>query len=103
MSKQAFKRVRRALGMQVNRDELPAFAWPGGYPILYVFADGGACCPKCVNKEITLIDADMRAYTPGTYRNSHGGWALGGWDVNYEDADLHCDHCGKPIDAAYAD
>jgi hypothetical protein len=100
MSKQAFKRVRRAIGMQVNRDELPAYAWPGGYPILYVFADGGACCPACANRNIADIDSANRGEGR---RNSHGGWALGGWDVNYEDADLHCDHCGKPIDAAYAD
>jgi hypothetical protein len=95
MSKQAMKRVRKAVGLPVCREPLPAFAWPGGYPIYYVFADGGVCCPKCANRNITDIDAERC--------NSHGGWALCAYDVNYEDADLTCDHCHKLIDAAYVD
>lgn len=100
MSKQALKRVRRELKLDVNREPLPAFAWPGGYNLYYVFADGGACCPKCANANIVEIDG---ANQGGGHRNSHGGWALGGVDVNYEDADLVCDHCGNPIPAAYGD
>jgi hypothetical protein len=93
MSKQALKRVRKAIGLPVCREPLPAFAWPGGYPIFYVFNDGGVCCPNCANANITEIDAEGR--------NSHGGWALGGSDVNWEDEDMHCDHCHKPIPCAY--
>lgn len=100
MSKQAFKRVRRQLGLEVNRQPLPSFAWPGGYPLFYVFADGGCICPDCVNREIDDIDAANR----GERRcNSHGGWAVDAVDVNYEDADLVCDHCGERIPSAYAD
>ena len=100
MSKQAYKRVRRQLGLEVNREPLPAFAWPGGYQLYYVFADGGALCPDCVNANVADIDAANR----GERRfNSHGGWAVDGYDVNYEDADLCCDHCHKPIPASYAD
>lgn len=100
MSKQAFKRVRREIGIEVNREPLPSFAWPGGYPMFYVFADGGCCCPKCANANIEAIDEDIR----GKRRwNSHGGWALAAADVNYEDTELHCDHCGKQIEAAYAE
>lgn len=76
------------------REPLPAFAWPGDYPMYYVFNDGGVCCPKCANANIGLIDMGRC--------NSHGGWELGGYDVNYEDTDLHCDHCGEQIPAAYA-
>lgn len=100
MSKQAYKRVRRGLKMPVNRNPLDAFAWPGGYPIYYVFTDGGVICPACANRNIEEIDAANR----GERRfNSHGGWAIDGWDVNYEDAELACDHCHKPIGAAYAE
>jgi hypothetical protein len=100
MSKQAFKRVRRALKLEVSRKPLDAYAWPGGYPMFYVFADGGCICPNCANRNITEIDEAMRT---GRGRNSHGGWAIEGADVNYEDAELTCDHCHKTIEAAYAE
>lgn len=100
MSKQAFKRVRKSLGLPVSRDPLPAFAWPGGYPIFYVFTDGGVICPDCANRNIDEIDEANRG---GYNRNSHGGWAVDAMDVNYEDTDLICDHCHKSIPAAYAD
>lgn len=31
------------------RDEngkLPAYAWPGGYPIFYIASDNGVLCPE---------------------------------------------------------
>ena len=100
MSKQALKRVRRSLKLEVNREPLPAFSGPGGYPMLYVLSDGGCICPDCVNANIDEIDWANR----GERRfNSHGGWAVDGFDINYEDADLVCDHCGKAIPAAYVD
>jgi hypothetical protein len=95
MSKQALKRVRKVIGLPVCREPLPAFAWPGGYPLVYLFADGGACCPKCANANIEAIDQERT--------NSHGGWALCGVEPNYEDTELHCDHCGEPIPAAYGE
>ena len=100
MSKQAFKRVRRHLKMEVNRTPLDHWAWPGGYPIYYCFTDGGCICPKCVNENIDEIDAAIRE--PGHF-NSHGGWAIDAYDANYEDPDLHCDHCHKRIESAYAE
>ena len=100
MSRQAFKRVRRQLKMEVNRQPLPSFAWPGGYPMYYVFTDGGCICPDCVNGNVEEIDAANR----GERRyNSHGGWAVDGWDINYESPDLYCDHCNERIPSAYAE
>ena len=32
-------------------NKFPAFAWPGGYTILYLTADGGELCAACVNGE----------------------------------------------------
>ncbi len=100
MSKQAFKRVRRALSLPVCRKPLPAYADLGGYPLFYVFTDGGVICPACLNENIDLVDYANRG---GHCHNSHGGWAVDGVDCNWEDADLTCDHCHKPIEAAYAD
>lgn len=103
MSNQARKRVRRALGLEVSRQPLPAFAWPGGYPLYYPFSDGGVCCPECVNREIVLVDDDMRDARRFGCRPRRGGFAVESPEANYEDADLVCDHCGQAIPAAYAD
>lgn len=100
MSKQALKRVRKEIGLPVCREPLPSFAWPGGYPLYYVFTDGGCICPGCVNENIAEIDSANRTGRPF---NSHGGWAVIAMDVNYEDAELRCDHCSELIPAAYAE
>ncbi len=100
MSKQALKRVRKALGMKVCREPLDAYAWPGGYPIVYLFTDGGCLCPECANTNIEEIDAAGK----GEYRcNSHGGWAVDAWEINWECDDMTCDHCHKPIESAYGE
>lgn len=104
MSKQAMKRVRRHLKLEVNREPLPAYAWPGGYPIIYYFLDGGVICPECVNKEIREIDAairDARGNRP--HRSGCGGWAIDGWEVYYEGPAIQCDNCHKEIESAYGD
>ena len=98
MSKQALKRVRRELKLEVNREPLPAYAWPGGYPLVYIFNDGGCCCADCANDNIDLIDSDMK----GNHRwNSHGGWALGGCDTHLEGEPMSCVLCGAVIESAY--
>lgn len=102
MSKQAFKRVRKSLGMEVCRKPLDSFAWPGGYPMFYVFRDGGCICHDCANENIGEIDLAIRE--PNVlHANSHGGWAIDAHDINWEDADLTCDHCGKQIESAYGE
>ena len=63
--------------------KLPAYAWPGGYPIYYVTEDGLTVCPTCANDETS--DDVVAA------------------DVNYEDAALYCDDCNKRIESAYAE
>jgi hypothetical protein len=30
--------------------KLPAYAWPGGYPIVYMARDNGILCPRCANE-----------------------------------------------------
>ncbi len=99
MSKQAFKRVRREIRMEpVSREPLPAFAWPGGYPIVYLFTDGGIICPDCANENIVEIDSANRAGRPF---NSHGGWAITGFDLHMDGDPELCDHCHKEIESAY--
>jgi hypothetical protein len=75
---------------------VPAFAWPGGYPIFYLTKDGETLCPACVNKEIRIIVDD-------TLENGHSGWEVEAGDVNWEDADMVCCNCNKRIESAYAE
>lgn len=102
MSKQALKRVRRALKLEVNRKPLDAYSWPGGYPLFYLFADGGCICPECANANIGEIDAairDPRGNRP--HPSGCGGWSIDAAEVNWEDDSLTCDHCGESIESAY--
>ena len=79
------------------RDEqtgkFPAYAWPGGYPMFYVTSDGAALCPKCINDSSNPIHFDGLS----------DGWKVEGYDVNWEDSQLFCDHCNKRIESAYAE
>ena len=69
------------------RDEngkLPAFAWPGGYPLLYLDGENNTLCPDCANKE---------GYSSPVVAV----------DVYYEGPTLHCDDCSAAIESAYGD
>ena len=100
MNRSALKRVRRAIDLPVNREPLPSYAWPGGYPLLYLFTDGGVICPACANENIEEIDAAIRA---GNLPHSSGcgGWAICGVEPHYEGEPEICDHCGCEIESAY--
>lgn len=67
------------------------FAWPGGYPRYAVTTDGAALCPSCCQQEEQSI-----ATTTGS-----DGWCVVASAINWEDADLRCDHCSAAIPAAY--
>jgi hypothetical protein len=73
------------------------YAWPGGYPRYAVLEDGAALCVKCCTDEYKLILGHTR--TPST----RSGWEYAGADINWEDPELHCDHCGNRIESAYAE
>ena len=87
--------TRHTLGpiKQAIRDK---FAWPGGYPLFLVANDGGALCIDCSRTEYRQIAHD-------TVKGWRTGWDITGADVNWEDPDLTCDHCGEHIESAYAE
>jgi len=70
------------------------YAWPGGYPMAAITADGGCLCAGCVKKEWKLICEE-------TFQNTNCGFRVAGVDVNWENTELHCDHCGARIESAY--
>lgn len=83
---------------QLPRDSdgrLSAYAWPGGYPLVYLCADGGDLCPECANgdngSEATAEDA------------SDPQWHVVDAYVHYEGPPVVCGHCETAIDSAYGD
>ena len=78
---------------QVAKDH---FAWPGGYPLMTVLADGECLCATCTEKELRLIVTATA--NPGTDTQ----WEAIGQEVNWEDDSLYCCHCDQTIEAAYS-
>lgn len=74
------------------------YAWPGGYPVYMLMGDGGVLCSTCVSREIRLI---VDATRPNGSADQQ--WSCVAVDVNWEDPQLSCDHCGERIESAYAD
>lgn len=72
------------------------FAWPGGYPKFAVMGDGEPLCKKCASTEFKRIVAD----TMQGYDKSFQVIAV---DVNWEDEDMRCCHCGEKIESAYGE
>lgn len=79
-------------------EPFPAYAWPGGYPVFYAFADGGVCCPDCANGK-NDSDAASPEYVDSV-DECDAQWRLVASEVNYEDEDLQCAHCNILIPAA---
>lgn len=65
--------------------KLPAFAWPGGYPLFYVTEQNTILCPEHASVESDYNDELISAV-----------------DVNWEDPELYCEH-GERIESAYAE
>lgn len=72
------------------------YAWPGGYPMYIVRNDGGVLCPTCAKDNYAEIAHD-------TVKGWKTGWDVMGADVNWEDSDLYCEHCGNQIESAYGE
>jgi len=77
--------------------ETGPYAWPGGYPLYFITADGAALSfqtGKDEQEEIEEAIADD---------DTRGGWRVVAMDVNWEDPHLHDDHTGERIESAYAE
>lgn len=68
----------------------------GAYPLYFVTHDGAALSFDAVQEQFAQVcDQHMNDYA--------AGWRITAVSVNYEDADLFCDHTSKRIDPAYGD
>lgn len=70
------------------------YAWPGGYPIYFVCADGEALSFEAAEENQDLV---IYAIEEGHTDD----WAVVGYEINWEDEDLCCIHTNKKIECAY--
>ena len=73
-----------------------AYAWPGGYPTYFLCDDGEGLCRACAVKE-------RRNILESVAHKTNDGWRVVALDINYEDSQLFCAHCGEQIESAYGD
>jgi hypothetical protein len=86
-------------GVNVERDgsgRLPAYAWPGGYPLCYPTMDGEVLCSECANMPETHEHHCGMSRCP----DNDGSWCLAGVMVRYE-GEMDCANCGAAIPSAY--
>lgn len=82
----------------ITRDRdgtLPAYAWPGGYQIVYYTADGGTLCPACANGQNGSEASEAKDADPQ--------WRLIACDLYQEGPTIQCDHCQADIESDYGD
>lgn len=71
------------------------YAWPGGYPTVYIMKDGGTICHKCARKNYRLIRQSM-------IDGYDEQWIIVGQEILYENDDqLYCDECNELHESAY--
>lgn len=75
----------------------PAYAWPGGYPIIYILADGATLCAKCANGE-NGSDAYVGEPKDGIEDKQ---WKIEAQDIHWEGPAETCAHCNASIESAY--
>mgnify|MGYP006349962565 FL=1 len=76
------------------------FAWPGGYPLAVVMADGECLCPECTRKEWRQI---VRNTLDMIRNGADRSWMAAGAEVNWENNSLYCAHCNNQIQSAYGE
>lgn len=62
---------------------LPAYAWPGGYPILYFTQNGLTVCPKCAMTETSDPVTD--------------------YFIHWEGTPEQCEDCNVMVESAYGE
>lgn len=83
-----------------SKGEVPAYAWPGLYPIVYITADAGYLCAACVNGG----NGSRAAEKLDPKDHDDDQWRV----VAYEAAEapaseIRCDHCNTIIAGAVDD
>ena len=82
--------------LELRRQIRQPYAWPGGYPRFAITDDGAPLCFACLRSEYRQISCAVR-------HKLSDGWRVVAFHINWEDAELHCDHCGNRIKSAYGE
>lgn len=86
----------RAERNQVKNAIRQKYAWPGGYPLYIITSDGAVLCVDCSKKQFRQIAWDWT-------RHLSTGWFAVAADINWENSELACNHCGNRIESAYGE
>ena len=62
----------------------------GGYPLFYITKDCCVLSPETVNSRLELCSD-----------TTEDEWFVVGYEINYEDEGLYCEHSGELIPCAY--
>ena len=81
---------------QVKQAIREPYAWPGGYPVYTIMADGELLCPDCARHF-------FRQIVRSTKDKARDGWQAIGAEVYWEGPAQQCAHCGKTLESAYGD
>lgn len=76
-------------GQDARSGSFPAYAWPGGYPIIYIAVDGSIFCPQCINEMVREEGGEDDLW-----------WRGLGYEGLYEGEEW-CERCLRPIQSAY--
>lgn len=81
----------------VKRAIRDKYAWPGGYPLYLVMADGEVLSIDAARAEFRHI---VRAHIDKCVDKQ---WVVVGVCINWENAHLYCSHTGERIECAYGE
>lgn len=85
--------LRERVGVEPG-DDLPSYAWPGGYALVYYTADGSELCAECAR----MAEREGLSGDPDDPQGN-----LVGASVYWEGPALQCDHCYKEMPSEYGD
>lgn len=75
---------------RLNNGKLPAYAWPGGYPIIYLDHENSTLCADCATRSADDME-EIPHFKPCA------------WDIYYEGPSEFCAQCNTEIESAYGD
>jgi hypothetical protein len=74
------------------------YAWPGGYPLFFIAADGEALSFEAVRGNWReVVRAHLDAY------GARSDWRIVAIETNWENPELYCAHTGERIESAYGE